>query len=257
LGKDTSGHIGTTSSRLESYRGYKRSFCWALSHGNSQRRGQSPGLSQVLQPNLGIPAEDEGLTCSPAGTDLGGCVLANALATADMPVSPHTASGEILTIVDSGTSKYILQCRTLLANCKGAHVVCPVLPEIPDDTSRSTYSGDLLCAVRTEDGQFLPLSDTSSALVVPNAKRPPWSVRHVQLAVHEIVLGAKPGDLLQWNPRYFVHFINCPETSDLFADGFLHLKIRGFKITNAWDIFHSSACVSSALTVLHHLRPYV
>ena len=80
------------------------------------------------------------------------------------------------------------------------------------DTSCSTYSGDLLCTVRTEGGQLLPLSDTSSALVVPDAKRPLWSVRYAQLAGREIVLGAKPGLLLQGNPRYFVPFINCPET---------------------------------------------
>ena len=132
-----------------------------------------------------------------------------ALATTDIPVSPHTSNGEILAIVDSGTSKHILQCRTLLANAKEAHVA---VSSFAGDTSRSTYSGDLLCTVRTEDGQLLPLSDTSSALVVPDAKRPLWSVRHAQLAGHEIVLGAKPGLLLQGNPRYFVPFINCPET---------------------------------------------
>ena len=44
------------------------------------------------------------------------------------------------------------------------------------EEGRSTYSGDLLCTVRTEDGQLLPLSDTSSALVVPDAKRPLRSV---------------------------------------------------------------------------------
>jgi hypothetical protein len=45
-----------------------------------------------------------------------------ALATTDIPISPHTSNGEILAIVDSGTSKHILQCRTLLANAKEAHV---------------------------------------------------------------------------------------------------------------------------------------
>jgi hypothetical protein len=127
-------------------------------------------------------------------------------ATTNTPISPHTSCGEILAIVDSGTSKHILQCRTLLVNAKEDHVA---VSSFAGDTSRSTYSGDLLCTVRTEDGQLLPLSDTSSALVVPDAKRPLWSVRHAQL---EIVLGAKPGLLLQGNPRYFVPFINCPET---------------------------------------------
>jgi hypothetical protein len=132
-----------------------------------------------------------------------------ALATTDIPVSPHTSNGEILAIVDSGTSKHILQCRTLLANAKEAHVA---VSSFAGDTSRSTYSGDLLCTVRTENGQLLPLSDTSSALVVPDAKRPLWSVRHAQLAGHEIVIGNRPGLLLQGNPRYFVPFINCPDT---------------------------------------------
>ena len=132
-----------------------------------------------------------------------------ALATTDIPVSPHTSNGEILAIVDSGTSKHILQCRTLLANAKEAHVA---VSSFAGDTSRSTYSGDLLCTVRTENGQLLPPSDTSSALVVPDAKRPLWSVRHAQLAGHEIVLGNRPGLLLQGNPRYFVPFINCPDT---------------------------------------------
>ena len=95
-----------------------------------------------------------------------------ALATTDIPVSPHTSNGEILAIVDSGTSKHILQCRTLLANANEAHVA---VSSFAGDTSRSTYSGDLLCTVRTENGQLLPLSDTSSALVVPDAKRPLWS----------------------------------------------------------------------------------
>jgi len=131
-------------------------------------------------------------------------------ATTNTPISPHTSCGEILAIVDSGTSKHILQCRTLLANAQEAHVA---VSSFAGDTSRSTYSGDLLCTMRTEDGQLLPLSDISSALVVPDAKRPLWSVRHAQLAGHEIVLGAKPGLLLQGNPRYFVPFINCPETS--------------------------------------------
>ena len=45
-----------------------------------------------------------------------------ALATTDIPVSPHTSNGEILAIVDSGTSKHILQCRTLLANAKEARL---------------------------------------------------------------------------------------------------------------------------------------
>ena len=77
-----------------------------------------------------------------------------ALATTDIPVSPHTSNGEILAIVDSGTSKHILQCRTLLANAKEAHVA---VSSFAGDTSRSTYSGDLLCTVRTENGQLLPL----------------------------------------------------------------------------------------------------
>ena len=81
-----------------------------------------------------------------------------ALATTDIPVSPHTSNGEILAIVDSGTSKHILQCRTLLANAKEAHIA---VSSFAGDTSRSTYSGDLLCTVRTEDGQLLPISDTS------------------------------------------------------------------------------------------------
>ncbi len=115
----------------------------------------------------------------------------------------------MVTIVYNGTSKHILQCRTLLANAQEAHVA---VSSFAGDTFRSTYSGDLLCTVRTGDGQLRPLSDTSSALVVPDAKRPLWSVRHAQLAGHEIVLGAKPGLLLQGNPRYFVSFINCPET---------------------------------------------
>ena len=51
-----------------------------------------------------------------------------ALAATDMPVSSHTSSGEILAIVDSGTSKHILQCRTLLANCKEAHVAVSSFP---------------------------------------------------------------------------------------------------------------------------------
>ena len=96
-------------------------------------------------------------------------------------VSPQTSNGEILAIVDSGTSKHILQCRTLLAHAKEAHVA---VSRFAGDTSRSTYSGDLLCTVRTENGQLLPLSDTSSELVVPDAKRPLWSVRHAQLAGH-------------------------------------------------------------------------
>ena len=132
-----------------------------------------------------------------------------ALATTVIPVSPHTSNGEILAIVDSGTSKLILQCRTLLANAKEANVA---VSSFAGDTSRSTYSGDLLCTVRTENGQLLPLSDTSSALVVPDAKRPLWSVRHAQLAGHEIVLGNRPGLLLQGNPCYFVPLINCPDT---------------------------------------------
>jgi hypothetical protein len=132
-----------------------------------------------------------------------------ALATTDIPGSPHTSNGKILAIVDSGTSKHILQGRTLLTNAKEAHVA---VSSFAGDTSRSTYSGDLLCTVRTENGQLLPLSDTSSALVVPDAKRPLWSVRHAQLAGHEIVLGNRPGLLLQGNPRYFVPFINCPDT---------------------------------------------
>jgi hypothetical protein len=45
-----------------------------------------------------------------------------ALSTTDIPVSPHTSHGEILAIVDSGTSKHILQCRTLLANAKEARL---------------------------------------------------------------------------------------------------------------------------------------
>ena len=47
-------------------------------------------------------------------------------------------------------------------------------------------------------------------LVEPHPKRPLWSVRHAQLAGHEIVLGAKLGLLLQGNPRYLVPLINCP-----------------------------------------------
>jgi hypothetical protein len=81
----------------------------------------------------------------------------------------------------------------------------PVLPEIP-------LAPPIVKIFYAEDGQLLPLSDTSSALVIPDAKRPPWSVRHAQVAGHEIVLGAKPGLLLQGNPRYFVPFNNCPET---------------------------------------------
>jgi len=131
-----------------------------------------------------------------------------ALSTTDIPVSPHTSNGEILAIVDSCTSKHILQCRTLLANAKEAHVA---VSSFTGDTSHSTNSGDLLYTVRTENGQLLPLSDTSSALV-PDAKRPLWSVRHAQLAGHEIVLGNRSGLLLQGNPCYFVPLINCPDT---------------------------------------------
>ena len=117
--------------------------------------------------------------------------------------------------------------------------------------------------MRTEDGQLLPLSDTSSALMVPDAKRPLWSVRHAPLAGHDIVLGANPGLLLQGNPRYFVPFINCPETGlwliRLLPPPTLHnriypigsilslkasLKTHDFKITNVWVISPSSACVN-------------
>ena len=163
-----------------------------------------------------------------------------------------------MAIVDSGTSKHILQCRTLLVNAQEAHVA---VSSFAGDTSRSIYSGDLLCTVRTQDCQLLPLSDTSSAPVVPDAKRPLWSVRHAQLAGHEIVLGAKPGLFLQGNPRYCVPFINCPETGLWLIRHLpaptLHnriypihlatnsvrppcgraptsLKVHGFKITNAW-----------------------
>jgi hypothetical protein len=138
------------------------------------------------------------------------------LAATDMPIISHTSFGEILAIVDSGTYKHILQCRTLLVNAKETHVT---VSSFASDTSRSTYSGDLLCTVRTEDGQLLLRSDTSSALVVPDAKRPLWSVRHAQLAGHEIVLGARPGLLLQGTPRYFVPFINCPEPVRNTSDG--------------------------------------
>jgi hypothetical protein len=187
-----------------------------------------------------------------------------ALATTDIPVSPHTSNGEILAIVDSGTSKHILQCRTLLANAKEAHVA---VSSFAGDTSRSTYSGDLLCTVRTEDGQLLPLSDTSSALVVPDAKRPLWSVRHAQLAGHEIVLGNRPGLLLQGNPRYFVPFVNCPDTGLwlirlLFTTGSILstwlrtvlLKTQDSKITNVLVTSPSSVCVNLTSMVLHHQR---
>jgi hypothetical protein len=160
-----------------------------------------------------------------------------ALAATDLPVSSHTSSGEILAIVDSGSSKHILQCRTLLANAQEAHVA---VSSFAGDTSRSTYSGDLLCTVRTEDGQLLPLSDRSSALVVPDAKRPLWSVRHAQFAGHEIVLGAKPGLLLQGNPRYFVPFSNCPETGlwriRLLPPPTLHNRIYPIHLATNSDI---------------------
>ena len=109
--------------------------------------------------------------------------------------SMYTSSGEILAIVDSGTSKHIFQCRTLLANAQESHIA---VASFSGDTSRSTYSGDLLCTVRTEDGKLLPLSDINSALVVHDAKRPLWSVRHAQQAGHEIVFGNKPGLLLDF-----------------------------------------------------------
>ena len=161
-----------------------------------------------------------------------------------MPLLPRTClsalihqSGEILAIVDRGTSKHMLQCRTLLANAQEAHVA---VSSFAGDTSRSTYSGDLLCTIHTEDGKLLPLSDTSSALVVPDAKRPLWSVRHAQIAGHEIVLGAKPGLLLQGNPRYFVPFINCPETGlwliRLFLPPTLHNRIYPIHLATNSDI---------------------
>ncbi len=188
-----------------------------------------------------------------------------ALATTDIPVSPHTSNGEIPAIVDSGTSKHILQCRTLLANAKEAHVA---VSSFAGDTSRSTYSGDLLCTVRTENGQLLPLSDTSSALVVPDAKRPLWSIRHAQLAGHEIVLGNRPGLLLQGNLRHFVPFINCQTPVYvsclrlLFTTGSILstwlrtvlLKTQDSKITNVLVTSPSSVCVNLTSMVLHHQR---
>jgi hypothetical protein len=174
-----------------------------------------------------------------------------ALAATDLPVSSHTSSGEIFAIVDSGSSKHILQSRTLLTNAQEAHVA---VSSFAGDTSRSTYSGDLQCTVRTEDGQPFPLSDTSSALVVPDAKRPLWSVRHAQLAGHEIVLGAKPGLLLQGNPRYFVPFINCPETGlwliRLLPPPTLHNRIYPIHLATNSDIPTSSRVPTSPDTRL-------
>jgi hypothetical protein len=150
-------------------------------------RGGDPSALRNTS-RIGVSAQSSAVASSRESSVL-------ALATTDIPVSPHTSNGEILAIVDSGTSKHNLQCRTLLDNAKANVAVS----SFAGDTSRSTYSGDLLCTVRTEDGQLLLLSDTSSALVVPDPKRPLWSVRHAQLADHEIVLDAQSGLLLQGN----------------------------------------------------------
>jgi hypothetical protein len=155
-----------------------------------------------------------------------------ALVTTDIPVSPHTSNGEILAIVDSGTSKHILQCRTLLTNAKEAHVA---VSSFAGDTSRSTYSGDLLCTVRTENGQL----DLVSLYKGIHATFSPSST--VQTPV-------------------FGSYASCLRL--LFTTGSIlstwlrtvSLKTQDSKITNVWVISPSSACVNSKLMVLLHQR---
>ena len=91
-------------------------------------------------------------------------------------------------------------------------------------------------------------------LVEPHPKRPLWSVRHAQLAGHEIVLGAKPGLLLQGNPRYFVPFINCPETGlwliRLLPPPTLHNRIYPIHLATNSDIPTSNRVPTSPDTRL-------
>jgi hypothetical protein len=143
------------------------------------------------------------------------------------------------------------------------------------DTSRSTYSGDLLSTVGTEDGQLrstkhcwhrrwpttrprttrLPREDTSSALVVPDAKRPLWGRCDTHnLRVMKSCLVLKPGLLLQGNPRYLVLLINCPETGPwlirLLQPPTLHNRISPIHLATKSDIPTSSQVPTSPDTRL-------
>jgi hypothetical protein len=80
------------------------------------------------------------------------------------------------------------------------------------------------------------------------------SVRHTQLAGHEIVFGAKPGLLLQGNPRYLVLLINCPETGPwlirLLQPPTLHNRISPIHLATKSDIPTSSQVPTSPDTRL-------
>jgi hypothetical protein len=159
----------------------------------------------------------------------------------------------------------------LLANAQEAYVA---VSSFAGDTSRSTYSGDLLSTVGNEDGQgsswvgptqllgwprhglgqLLPLSDTSRSTSPKKTPIGRCDTHNLRPAGHEIVLGAKPGLLLQGNPRYFVPLINCPETGmgliRLLPPPTLHNRIYPIHLATNSDIPTSNRVPTSPDTRL-------
>ena len=120
----------------------------------------------------------------------------------------QTKPGSHFAIVDSGTPIHIVFDHLFVSNTKEDHT--PVAG-FSGNSSRATNKGDMNARVRTNNNEYINLTDVNSILVVPDCVRRLYSVLQATHKGHKVLLDSyQPG---LWVCDHFIPFVEDPETN--------------------------------------------
>ena len=142
-------------------------------------------------------------------------------------------------LVDSGTSKHILNSQELVLNAKDHH---QAVAGFAGNHSSSTHKGDLGITLLTLNNELIDLVDKDNALVIPDARANLLSVICLQNQGHTIILGRTPGLLIQSNPKLFIPFSEC-KTTGLWV---LNIRAHSSKSNKVYALHNTEAEPTSA-----------
>ena len=142
-------------------------------------------------------------------------------------------------LVDSGTSKHILNSQDLVLNATDHH---QAVAGFAGNYSRSTHKGDLGITLLTSNNELIDLVDKNNALVIPDARANLLSVICLQEQGHTIILGKTPGLLFQSNPKLFTPFSRC-EVTNLWI---LNIRAHRCKNNNVYALHNTETDITNA-----------
>ena len=142
-------------------------------------------------------------------------------------------------LVDSGTSKHILNSQELVLNAKDHH---QAVAGFAGNHSRSTHKGDLGITLLTLNNELIDLVDKDNALVIPDTRANLLSVICLQNQGHTIILGRTPGLLIQSNPKLFIPVSEC-KTTGLCV---LNIRAHSSKSNKVYALHNTEAEPTSA-----------